>query len=182
MRMTNRPEQQGIGILSAVVLLAVVALSIVLAAPVVYQVIAADNTTKTSNNLQNLKIAIGGNPHLLDNGGRVDFGYIGTWGNVPSQISDLWLAGVKPTYSFDSVKRVGAGWIGPYLPNVFADDLLAMDKDLFGQPLIYTSTPFTRTSDNQVVAARILSPGADGVVCAPNATVCDDMYVDILKG
>src|SRR5438105_3685422 len=109
MKRTNRTQEQGMGLLSAVALLAVVALSIVLAAPVVYQVIAADNTTKTSNNLQNLKIAIAGNPNLLDNGGRVDFGYIGTVGNVPSQVSDLWLAGTKPTYAFDSVKRVGAG-------------------------------------------------------------------------
>jgi hypothetical protein len=176
MTMTNR-TQQGIGILSAVVLLAVIAVSIVLAAPMVYQVIAADNTTKTSNNLQNLKIAITGNPHLLNNGGRVDFGYIGTVGNVPSQLSDLWLAGSKRTYSFDSVKRVGAGWIGPYLPNVFANDLLAMDSDLFSRPLIYTSTAFTRPSDNQVIAARILSAGADGVTGTG-----DDMYIDILKG
>src|SRR2546429_5303809 len=107
-KMTNRVKEQGIGILSAIVFLAVVALSIVLAAPTVYEVVAADNTTKTSNNLQNLKIAIAGNPHLLDNGGRVDFGYIGNVGGVPSQLSDLWLAGTKPTYSFDSVKRVGA--------------------------------------------------------------------------
>lgn len=170
-------RQQGLGLLAAVALLTVIAVSIGLAAPIVYQVIASDNVTKTSNNLQNLKVAITGNPKLLDEGRRGDFGFIGTMGGVPSQLSALWLLGGQPAYAFDSTKKVGAGWIGPYIPNVFSNDLLAMDKDLFGNSYTYTSTPFTRSSDNQVVAARIQSAGADGV-----AGTSDDMIVDILQG
>jgi hypothetical protein len=98
-------------------------------------------------------------------------------GTMPSQLSKLWIAGTQPAYTFDSDKKVGAGWVGPYIPNIFVEDLLALDKDLFGQTLTYTSTPFTRTSDNQVVAVRVESAGADGV-----AGTADDMLIDILKG
>lgn len=168
---------RGVGLLTAVALLTVIALSIVIAAPVVYQVVASDNTVKTSTNLQTLKTALAGNPRLLIQGSRADYGFIGTMGTMPSQLSKLWLAGSQPTYTFDSVKKVGAGWVGPYTPNAFVEDLLAMDRDLFGQALTYTSTPFTRPSDNQVVAVRIQSAGADGI-----AGTSDDMLVDILKG
>jgi hypothetical protein len=170
-------QNRGIGLLTAVALLTVVALGIVIAAPVVYQVIASDNTVKTSNNLQFLKTALAGNPRLLIQGVRADYGFIGTMGTMPPDLSKLWLAGVQPTYSFNSSKKVGAGWVGPYIPNIFVEDLLALDKDLFGQPLVYTSTPFTRPIDNQVVAVRIESVGADGV-----ASTSDDMLIDILKG
>jgi hypothetical protein len=170
-------HKAGIGLLAAVALLTIVALAIVIAAPAVYQVIASDNTLKTSTNLQNLKQAITGNASLLIQGRRADFGYVGTVGSVPTQLSQLWLSGSQPVYAFDSVKKVGAGWVGPYIPNVFVEDLLALDRDLFGQTLTYTSTPFTRPSDNQIVAARIQSSGADGI-----SGTNDDMLVDILKG
>ena len=151
---------RGIGLLSAIAILTIVALSLAIAAPVVYQLIASDSTLKTTNNLQNLKTAITGNARLLIQGGRADFGFIGTIGNVPTELSKLWLAGSQPAYSFDTVKKVGAGWVGPYIPNIFVEDLLALDKDLFGTPYTYTSTSFTRSSDGQVVAARILSAGS----------------------
>lgn len=168
---------RGIGLLTAIALMTIVALSIVIAAPVVYQVVASDNTVKTSTNLQNLKTALTGNPRLLIQGSRADFGFVGTMGNVPTQLSKLWLAGSQPIYAFDNAKKVGAGWVGPYIPNVFVEDLLALDTDLFGQTLTYTSTSFTRPSDNQVVAVRIQSAGVDGI-----AGTSDDMLVDILKG
>ncbi|MBI4473247.1 MAG: hypothetical protein HY646_11310, partial [Acidobacteria bacterium] len=68
------------------------------------------------------------------------------------------------------------GWVGPYIPSAFIYDLLAMDRDRFGNPFIYTSTPFTRSSDGQMAAARILSSGMDSL-----ANTSDDQFVDILK-
>ncbi len=160
----------------AVVLLTVVALGIGLMAPVVFEVIAADNTTKTEEDLETLKVALAGNPRLIISSGRADFGFIGSMGNVPTALSQLWLGGGLPAYSFDTVKKVGAGWVGPYIPSGFVEDLLSLDRDRFGNALTYVSTPFARTSDNQVVAARIQSAGADGV-----AGTSDDLYQDILN-
>ncbi len=164
------------GLMVAVILLTVVALGIGLIAPVVFEVIAADNTTKTEEDLEALKVAVAGNPRLIISSGRADFGFIGTIGNVPAQLSQLWIGSGLPAYSFDTDNKVGAGWVGPYIPSGFVEDLLSLDKDRFGNAFTYVSTPFTRTSDSQVVAARIQSAGADGV-----AGTSDDLYQDILS-
>lgn len=171
----KKRNQRGMGLIVALAVLSVVALGLGAAAPALYEVITADNVANTSADLQGLKVAIAGNPTLAVAGGRSDFGYVGTMGNLPPKLSDLWLASPN-TYSFDSVRKVGAGWIGPYMPTSFIEDLLASDKDRFGTAFVYTNTPFTRTGDGQTVEARIRSVGQDGIV---NTT--DDMWVDITR-
>ena len=160
----------GMGLLLAIVLLTVVAASIGLLAPAVYQVTAADNTSKISDDLDLLKIALAGNPRLIIGGGRSDFGYIGSMGNVPAGLSALWLKGSQKDYFFDTVRKVGAGWVGPYVPGTFVTDLLAMDKDRFGNDLEYTLSPDAST------AIRIRSAGMDGV-----QGTADDQTVNILN-
>jgi hypothetical protein len=170
-------NERGLGLLAAVTLLTILALSIGVLAPAVYEVTVADKMTNTGNDLQALKVAVTGNPNLVVNGGRSDFGYVGTMGNPPSQLSNLWLQGSQLGYGFNTTVKVGAGWVGPYVPSAFVEDLLALDKDRFGNPFIFTSTPFTRSSDGQTVAIRIQSSGPDGI-----ANTADDQIEDILQG
>ena len=160
----------------AVVILTIFAIAIGLLAPAVFQVTAADNGARTAEDLESLKIALAGNPRLVIGAGRADFGFIGSMGNVPTQLSSMWQKGSQPAYAFVTAKKVGAGWVGPYIPSSFVNDLLAMDKDRFGNAFVFTSTPFTRSSDGQVVGARIQSAGADGIINSG-----DDQLVDILK-
>jgi hypothetical protein len=177
--MSGRRKDKGMGLIVAVVLLTVVAVGIGLMAPAVFQVTAADNTFKIAEDLEALKIALAGNPRLVIGGGRSDYGYVGSMGNVPADLPDLWKKSAQPGYNFDIVKKVGAGWFGPYVPSTFVNDLLAMDTDRFGTPLIYTSTPFARNGpgeDGQMVAARIRSAGTDGI-----AETDDDQFIDILQ-
>ena len=169
-------KENGVGLIVAVVLLTIVAFGFALIAPAVFQITAADNSSKTAQNLESLKIALTGNPAVANGGGRADFGFIGTMGSVPTQLSMLWQKGSQPAYSFDTLRKAGAGWIGPYVPSAFVNELLALDKDRYGNDLVYASIPFTRPSDGQLVAARIASAGADAT---PNTS--DDQEVDILK-
>ena len=164
------------GLIIAVVLLTVVAFGLALMAPAVFQVTTADNSTKTAQDLESLKISVTGNPRLVISGGRTDFGFIGTMGAVPPQLPPLWQKASQPDYAFDTTRKVGAGWLGPYIRSSFVNYLLSMDKDRFGNPLIYTSIPFARSSDGQMVAARIQSAGLDGT-----ANTSDDQQIDILK-
>jgi len=158
-------------------MLTIVAVSVVIAAPVLFQVIRADNTIKTSVDLQNLKNAITGNPRLVIEGGRADFGFVGTMGNVPSSLSELWLAGSQPTYDFNQTKKVGAGWVGPYVGSTYVEDLLSLEKDRFGSPYVYSESPSpSPRPDGAEVAVRITSGGPDGAV-----GTSDDMFVDVLK-
>jgi type II secretory pathway pseudopilin PulG len=173
-------EDLGMGLLAAVALLTIIGLSLAIAVPAVFQVIASDNTLKTSLDLQSLRNAITGNANLIIEGGRADFGFVGTMGNVPlSSLSELWIgpSDLSKVYHFDDTKAVGAGWVGPYVPSMFADDLIALDKDRFGNRLDFQlNPPLTAREDMAPIAVRIRSSGPDGV--KGNG---DDMFVDILK-
>jgi hypothetical protein len=169
-------RQAGIGLITAVALLTIVAFGVALIASAVFQVASADNELRTAADLAALKLALTGNPGLRNSGGRSDFGFIGTMGSVPAALSDLWQKGSQPAYAFDDAKKAGAGWIGPYVPNMLASELLVLNKDRFGNDLVYTSAPFTRPSDGQVVAARIRSAGPDAT-----SDTSDDQQVDILR-
>ena len=174
---SNSDKLKGIGILSAVVLIGMTAALITASIPVVNQVFVAANTLETRVELQAIKVALTGNPDLVIENGRADFGFIGTMGNVPAALSELSVRGSQPNYTFDTVKLVGAGWVGPYPPTPFVEDLLTLDQDPFGNAFVYTSTEFNRSSDSALVGARVLSRGADGA-----EGTADDMLIDILKG
>lgn len=170
-------ETRGIGILSAIILMGMVTALIAASIPAVNQVTVAARTLQTRKDLQAIKVALTGNPDLVIENGRADFGFIGSMGNIPSALTDLSIRSSQPSYTFDTVKLVGAGWVGPYPPTPFVEDLLALDQDPFGNDYVYTSTAFNRSSDNALVGARILSRGPDGT-----EGTSDDMLVDILNG
>ncbi len=174
--MGSASQIRGMSLLVIIVLFSMVSLSIGIAAPVVFQVIDAARTADTQTKLEELKIALTGNPGLLIENGRADFGYMGTMGSVPTDLSQLWQKDSQPSHTFDDDTKVDAGWVGPYVPNQLVERLLSLEKDPFGNDWVYTSTPFNRALDNQAVAARILSVGPDGV-----ADTDDDMRVDILE-
>ena len=170
-------ETRGIGILSAIILMGMVTALIAASIPAVNQVAIAAKTLETREDLQAIKVALTGNPDLVIENGRADFGFIGSMGNIPSALADLSVRSSQPSYTFDTVKLVGAGWVGPYPPTPFVEDLLALDLDPFGNAFVYTSTEFNRAADSALVGARILSRGPDGA-----EGTNDDMLVDILKG
>lgn len=175
---SNTGSARGVGLLAAMVLVSLMAVLAGISAPIANQVMVAQRTLGVRDDLDALKVAIAGNPNLIITEGRADFGYIGTVGDLPTSLSDLWLKASFPGYTFDtSATLVGAGWVGPYVPNTIVGRLLNFDLDPFGTPYTYTSTEFNRSGDNALVAARIASAGPDGI--AGNG---DDLLVDLLKG
>ena len=145
-------HSNGIGILSAVILLGMAAVLVAVSTPVVDQVTTAARGLETRENLETLKTAIAGNAGLVNEGGRADFGFVGSMGDIPSALANLWIRSSQPAYAFDTTNLVGAGWIGPYVPDPFVENLLALDSDPFGNGFVYTSTEFNRND-----------PGEDGL-------------------
>ena len=172
----KRSAKSGIGILSAIILIGMTAALIAASIPIVNQVAVAAKTLKTREDLEQLKTSLAGNPNLIIQLGRADFGYIGTIGDVPDSLEDLWVKGSQPEYDFDTTLLVGAGWIGPYPPVPFVEELVALDTDPFGNTFVYTNVPFNRVADGSEVAVRVLSKdpgGAEGTD--------DDMLIDVLS-
>ena len=172
----DRATIRGMGLFGAIVLIAMMAILLGISAPIADQVFVSQGTMRARSDLESIKTAITGNPNLIITEGRADFGFIGTVGDVPDQLSKLWLKGSFPLFSFDTNTLVGAGWVGPYVPKTTVERLIGFDKDPFGNAYVYTSTTFNRSGDNAEVAARLQSVGPDGI--KGNS---DDLIVDILK-
>ena len=172
----NHSTDSGIGILSAIILIGMTLALIAASIPIVNQVAVAAKTLRTREDLDQLKTSLTGNPNLIIALGRADFGYIGTIGDVPATLEDLWVKGSQPNYDFDTTLFVGAGWIGPYPPVPFVEELVALDRDPFGNSYVYTNTPFNRAADGAEVAVRVLSKGPDGA-----EGTNDDMLIDVLS-
>jgi len=137
------------------------------------QVVTGERESVTKDKLDKLKKAMVGNPSIISNQFRVSFGYLGSMGGLPTKVEDLWLKGSWPDYTYDTVLKVGAGWVGPYLDVGTYMNGLKLDE--WGTELEYISTQYTKP-DGTVVSARIRSAGPDKVF-----NTDDDYYVEILK-
>lgn len=118
--------------------------------------------SETIGKLLTLKRAIVGDPRIVTKESRTDFGYMGDMGSLPAQLSDLWIRGTKPVFSYDNAKRTGAGWAGPYMevgPLEFSNELTL---DAWGNPIQYLVQTGTSSVTGQEYRARIFSYGPDG--------------------
>lgn len=93
--------------------------------------------------MEALKKAIVGDPDRIQDGIRVDYGYVGDMGSVPS--------GSVPSGSGDIGLRKlltnqGGGWNGPYIAVNFSDNDEDYLFDAFGQPYGYDPTGLTISS------------------------------------
>ncbi|MCX8014857.1 MAG: prepilin-type N-terminal cleavage/methylation domain-containing protein [candidate division WOR-3 bacterium] len=61
-----------------------------------------------------------GNPNLISDGRRVDFGYVGDMGKLPDSLSAL-------------IVNDGGNWKGPYLPKKFLEDQIGLLTDAWGE-------------------------------------------------
>jgi len=101
---------------------------------------------ETRRELDQLALAIGGNPELFSNGFRSDFGYVGDVGSMPANLDAL-------------VTNPGYGtWKGPYIKSdysSFADDY---KRDAWGQTYVYSgSTTIKSTGGAPDTLTRILT-------------------------
>lgn len=125
--------------------------------------------------LADIKQAITGNPKLIINKGRADFGYVGNMGGLPTTLEDLYKKGSQPVFVFNTTKKVGAGWKGPYIAPLILEHIDSLKQDPFGNDYVYSTSQYTRP-DGEVVVAKITSKGEDGTEGGS-----DDRFVEILK-
>jgi prepilin-type N-terminal cleavage/methylation domain-containing protein len=82
----------------------------------------------TQEEMDELVMAIAGNPNLYANGLRSDFGYVGDVGSVPSSLDNL----MTNPGSYTT-------WKGPYLGRRFTQDADGYKKDAWGNLYTFTS-------------------------------------------
>lgn len=176
-------RNQGFTLIEILIVLAIMAILAAIAIPAVYTQLVRAQQEGVRKEMENLKLALIGNPKLLNNGVRTDFGYLGDMGLLPNEPADLnkivmkdnqslW---IQPAWSFNNFLRIGFGWKGPYITSTFTDENPWFKFDEWGNDYIFDTADYTN-SKGDIVDAKIQSWGPDE---APDTN--DDIIVEILK-
>jgi len=154
-----KSKQAGFTLGEVVIVIAVIAILAAMITPMAVNQIVQKRYDFCREELKNLKIAIVGNPELLESGSRTSFGFVGDVGILPrgTTLDDLLTDNGIPLYTAAGV--IPWGWRGPYVAEV---------KDPWGRDYLYTSTA------NGFIAAQISSLGPDG-----NPGTGDELSIDI---
>jgi prepilin-type N-terminal cleavage/methylation domain-containing protein len=80
---------------------------------------------KTREEMFEIVKAIVGDPALVSEGRRINFGYVGDMGELPPNISAL-------------INSPGGNWKGPYFQRRFLEDTIGLKLDEWGQPYYYS--------------------------------------------
>ncbi len=134
--------------------IAVIMVSFAIAVPLLLRSGAADRDNLTRQRLQNIKQAITGNPEIMVNKVRADFGFAGDLGQPPADLLELLVRGSYP--QFTTQNQVSFGWRGPYLQTAMENGDYVALLDAWGRGLAYRAGAGS-------VLREIRSAGADGI-------------------
>ena len=157
-----RHSGNGFTLIDIVIVLAVFGVLLGTMIPFTIQMVHKTRELQTLDELEKLRAAIIGDPVTVLNESRTQLGYVGDMGNLPSSLEDLYKKGSQPAYTFNTTKKTGAGWNGPYISPEIVEHLETLKTDAFGNDYDYTTTPFTDSTTGATVAGRIRSKGRDG--------------------
>jgi prepilin-type N-terminal cleavage/methylation domain-containing protein len=99
-----------------------------------------------------------GNPDLTSDGRRIDFGYVGDMGRIPTNLSAL-------------LHADGANWKGPYVSRQFTEDSLSFKTDAWGKGYEYDPA-----------ALIIRSIGSKETLTVPIADDTTDLFENRITG
>jgi len=123
-----------------------------------------------------LSNAMVGNPDLMTNGVRSDFGFVGDIGRLPTALTELVTQGALPAWS----AATGVGWQGPYVPGDFAQNPDGYRADGWGTLFTYASATGVVTSLGSDGAAGGTGYAAD--FSTPDLTAPTDQRVGTITG
>jgi general secretion pathway protein G len=128
-------KAQGFTLLEVIVVMAIVAILAGIMVPFVYRVWEGNDIELTRERMIDLKRAMVGDPRMIQNGIRTNYGFVGDNGQLPASLADL---------------------VPSYLAAGFDPD--KYNKDAWSNEIVYTVTE----TGGRRVAATLKSKGPDG--------------------
>jgi len=163
-----------------VIVIAIIAILAALIAPLAVNIISQKRVDACRQELKNIKIAIAGDPSLIEGGTRSSFGFVGDLGTLPVSLDELLRRFQTPG---DTVTRLAYpqdpgfgwywGWRGPYITDVAVST--GVISDPWGNGYNYVLNPVSN------IAARIWSNGNNMTNDSGTGAVIggDDISIDI---
>jgi prepilin-type N-terminal cleavage/methylation domain-containing protein len=134
----NTNSRGGFTLLEIIVVMGIITLMAGIMIPMVYRLWESNEVDISRERMMDLKIAMVGDPKLVQNGVRTNFGYVGDNGQLPNTISNA---------------------LFPYLPGGYNPN--TYNKDAWGNDFIYTPV---QDASFRNVAATLTSRGPDGIL------------------
>lgn len=171
-------SNRGFTLIEIVVVVAILAVMAGAITPMVVRVIDNKREKETIEALKAFKRAIIGDPKIVNKEVRTYFGYIGDMGSLPTEIEDLFQKGgeSQPPFTYDTAKKTGAGWNGPYIDPSLVENLASLKLDAYGHEFTYDTTEDVDATVGVTISAKIISNGPDGT-----AGGGDDFTIHIFK-
>src|SRR3972149_1303100 len=144
-------SQRGFTLIEVLMTVVIIGILAAVAMRSVQSSIDGSRVRETQAEMDELIVAVAGNPDLYNNGMRSDFGYVGDVGAVPASLDNL-------------VTNPGGytTWAGPYVSRRFTQDADGFKKDAWGDNYTFSrgitlasigggSTPMTKSAASAAV-------------------------------
>ena len=156
-------DRSGFTLIEAIFTLAIIAIVSVGIISVSNAAFDMINIEITDDHIRALQSAVSGDPVIVLNEARTSFGYVGDMGNLPAAIEDLWVKGTQVDFNFDTAKKTGGGWDGPYVETSIVELLDSLALDAWSTALSYDPVPFFDADFGANAQGKLISFGPDGV-------------------
>lgn len=161
MRVNRLHRQTGITLIEVVVFIVIAG---ILASVAIRSVSTISDTARleeTRQEMDQLAFAVAGNPELINNGHRADFGYVGDVGALPPSLDALHS---DPGY---------ATWDGPYISNEIVQIDNDYASDAWGAPYSFSGTTITSNGSGSPIVRRIADSNAELLTNSMSGVVLD---------
>ena len=128
-------DEAGFTLIEVILVIVLLGLLAAVAANVVTNAASQARFDETRKEMDSLKYAIIGNPELVNEGIRADFGFVGDMGRLPNSLDELVNQGALPAWN----SSTGMGWNGPYIKGNFQENPNDYKVDAWGNNYSYDS-------------------------------------------
>jgi len=135
-------DEAGFTLIEIILVIVLLGLLAAVAANVVTNAASQARFDETRKEMDSLKLAIIGNPELVNEGIRTDFGFVGDIGRLPSTLDELVSQGALPAWN----SGTGMGWHGPYVKGNFQENPNDYKQDAWGNGYAYNNATGVITS------------------------------------